>query len=393
MGIGLRFPLHAGSFAAAVLFLLGLGLTSTSCSATPEREREPVVLYPSPPAPPRVQFLKSISQDEDLGQEQSSLDSLLFGEERISKVIKTAYGSAVHDGKVFICDPRLGGVVVIDLAAKTMDVLATSGRGALASPMNLCFASDGRLYVADSVRGQIVVFDSQLRYENEFGPFGPESRPVDVDVAGDRLYVIDILTKLVHVLDRKTGKELFSFGQRQVSEEILIAPTNLALDDANNVYVVDTIRCEVIVFDSEGVYVRTIGALGDGAGAFARPKGIAIDGEFIYVVDAAFANCQILNMDGMPLMFFGGGGNGPGQMYLPSTVWVGEEGLRYFEDDLEDTFEAQRLIIVTNQYGPRKVNFYALGKDTRFDYEAYEAESLRKLEQAKEDALNAAEDE
>lgn len=354
-----------------------------ACKEPPERAAGPIVFYPSAPAPPRIQFLRSISSDKDLEDQQSSLDNLLFGEQEKTKVIRAAYGCAVRDGKVYLCDPRLGGVIVIDLAAQTMDPMPASGRGGLISPINLAFAADGRLYVADSTRSQIVVYGPDLAYEAEFGPFGTDGgRLVEVEVTEDRLYVIDVKAKLVRVLDRRSGEELFSFGQRQISQEILVAPTNLTIDSEGNVYVVDTIRCEILVFDSEGVYLRTLGLLGDGAGAFARPKGIAYDDDRLFVLDAAFANCQILGLDGTPIMFFGGAGNGPGQMYLPSAVWVGTDGLKYFERDLVDTFQAQRLIITTNQYGPRKVNFYALGEDRRFDYDAYEAEFNRKRAEA-----------
>lgn len=370
--------LHLAALSCLILF---------ACGTPPERAPDAIVLYPPAPAPPRIQFLTSIGSDDDLDEAESSLDDLLFGEQQAaSKVIQTAYGCAAHDGKIFVCDPRLQGVIVIDLAKQTMDPLPADGRGSLVSPINLAFAPDGRLYVADSVRGQVVVFGPDLRYEAEFGPFGENSRPVDVEVTADRLYVIDILTKLVHVLDRRSGEELFSFGQRQVSAEVLVAPTNLTIDAEGNVYIVDTIRCEVIVFNSEGEYLKTIGVLGDGAGAFARPKGIAYADDLLFVIDAAFANCQVMDMDGTPLMYFGGGGNGPGQMYLPAAVWVGTEGLELFEDELEATFQADRLIITTNQYGPRKVSFYALGKDSRFDYEAYEEQYQRKRDKAIEEA-------
>ena len=377
-----------GRRVAAASALLGVvaSLFWSSCSAPPEQAPEPVVFYPFAPAPPRIQFLKSISHSGDIEDGQTALDDLLFGEEEVSKVIQTAYGCVARDGKVYVCDPRLPGVIVLDLALATMEILPTAGRGGLISPINLCFAPDGRLYVADSVRGQVVVFGPDLNYEGEFGPFADKSRPVDVEATHDRLYVIDILTKQVHVLDRRSGEELFSFGQRQASQEILVAPTNLTLDAEGNIYVVDTIRCEVLVFDSEGTYSRTIGVLGDGAGAFARPKGIAHAEDLLFVIDAAFANCQVFGTDGVPRMFFGGGGSGPGQMYLPAAIWVGTEGLEHFEDEFDDSFQAERLIIVSNQYGPRKLNFYALGRDRRFDYEAYEAEFEQKRLQAVKEA-------
>jgi hypothetical protein len=47
---------------------------------------------------------------------------------------------------------------------------------------------------------------------------------------------------------------------------------------------------------------------------------------------------------------------------------VGTDGLSLFADELEPDFEPEQLIVVTSQFGPRKVSFYALGKSKKFRY-------------------------
>ena len=75
-----------------------------------------------------------------------------------------------------------------------------------------------------------------------------------------------------------------------------------------------------------------IGAPGDNLGHFARPKGIALDRDGrLYVVDASFNNVQIFNKDGRVLMFFGEGGDKPGDLLLPAQVVIDYDNLKYFE--------------------------------------------------------------
>jgi len=169
------------------------------------------------------------------------------------------------------------------------------------------------------------------------------------------------------------GQERRAFGNTGVPGESLRAPTNIALDREGRSYVVDTLDQRIFVFDADGKFVRHIGSPGRVIGQFARPKGIAIYEDLLFVVDAAFENCQVFDLEGEPLMFFGGPGVGAGNLYMPASVWVGRQGLELFDSSMEDEFDAESLIIITNLFGPWKVNFYAFGTSNKFTYPEDEA--------------------
>jgi hypothetical protein len=125
----------------------------------------------------------------------------------------------------------------------------------------------------------------------------------------------------------------------------------------------DVMRNRLQKFTSDGQFVSAMGSLGDHVGAFARPKHIAVDSDgMIYVVDAAFQNVQMFDPEFRTLMHFGTLGDFPGAMNLPVGVSVTDEGLDLFRDRLHPGFEAKRLVVVTNQFGPTKVVVYALGQ-------------------------------
>jgi hypothetical protein len=65
---------------------------------------------------------------------------------------------------------------------------------------------------------------------------------------------------------------------------------------------------------------------------------------------------------GRPLTFFGSAGSHPGAMYLPAGITVHEGDLDLFQQFVHPAFKAERLIIVSNQFGTNKISVYAFGQ-------------------------------
>jgi hypothetical protein len=119
-----------------------------------------------------------------------------------------------------------------------------------------------------------------------------------------------------------------------------------------------------VQYDRDGHYIGTIGKLGSATGDFARPRGIAIDRqERIYTVDAAFDNVQVFSPDGQLLLFFGKGGIGPGDLYLPAKIVIDYDNVQDFQQFADPSFQIEYIIIVTSQFGNRMVNVYGFGKE------------------------------
>jgi hypothetical protein len=115
-------------------------------------------------------------------------------------------------------------------------------------------------------------------------------------------------------------------------------------------------------FAPDGKFLGAFGALGDSPGTFTRPKHVAVDSEgIIYIVDAAFQNVQMFDRQFHPLLYFGSAGNHPGGMDMPAGISVHEGDLDIFTKKIPDAFQADRLILVTNQFGENRVSVYAMG--------------------------------
>ena len=360
-----------------------LALLAAACASAP-RKKETAVYYPPPPELPRIQYLTSYSGSKDV-EEQSTFDRFVVGVKQDLKLDKP-YGVAIHDGKIYVCDTTTA-VIVFDLKNKTFGPLkGSTGPGKLVGPINISIEADGTKYVADPVRGQVVVFDANDEFLKAYGAPGAW-RPVDAVPFEDRLYVADPANGLIKVFDKQTGDMMKVIGDKGEPSERLDRPTNLAFDGEGYLYVTDMGRFQVVKFDRDGHFRTAFGKPGDSLGHFARPKGIALDREgHLLAVDASFNNVQIFNKEGRLLMFFGEGGDKPGGFLLPAKVTIDYDNLKYFEDYAQPGFQMQYLVLVTSQFGPRLVNVLAYGQEKGKKYPT-DAELLQRIEERRKKEL------
>ncbi|MDY7107322.1 MAG: SMP-30/gluconolactonase/LRE family protein [Planctomycetota bacterium] len=351
------------SCALAVL-LLALTVLLTGCAApesTGRKRPETFSFWPPFPDEPRMQFLVSYQYSDDVEPARSGIDDLIYGEERRVLPINKPYGVEMRDGRIYVCDTRNAGVIILDLRKQETRLMGTSGMGRMSSPTDVAIAPDGMIYVSDAARGAIFVFNAEERHVASFG--WPDFRPTGIAVHGDELYACDFVTQQVQVLDRRAGDRRRTIGEKGDQDGQFVRPLGIDVDSDGNVYVTDVIRCRVQKFSPAGELLGAFGGIGDVLGAFVRPKHLAVDDEgVVYVVDAGFANIQMFNRDNRLLMFFGAAGTHPGAMYLPAGVCAHEGDLDLFEEYIHPAFDARRLVLVTNQFGPNKVSVYAFGR-------------------------------
>jgi hypothetical protein len=358
-------------------------LLSAGC-ATPPRKDPTKVFFPPPPGLPRVQYLTSYTSRKDV-EEQSSFNRFVVGEAPDVKVDKP-YGVAIHDGRIYVCDTN-AGLFVFDLKGRSFGPLAGAvGPGALRQPLNISIDGAGNKYVTDPVRGQVVVFDAADAYVRAYGTTG-SWRPVDAVPFEGRLYVADGGSWIVKVLDLESGEVVKTIGDKGDPSERLDRPTNLAFDGEGYLYVTDIGRFQVVKFDRDGHFQATFGKAGDNVGHFARPKGIAVDRDGnLLAVDAAFNNVQVFNGAGRILMHFGEGGDKPGGFILPAKVTVDYDNLALFQEHVDPSFRVDYLILVTSQFGDRRVNVFAYGRDGTRKYPTNE-EIEREIEERRQQEL------
>lgn len=174
------------------------------------------------------------------------------------------------------------------------------------------------------------VFDRQILALPETQKF---NQPLGVAIDGaDNVYVVDSDHARVLVFTIE-GKPLYQWGAPGKQPGQFSAPRGVAVDRRGNVYVVDTGNHRVQKFTSTGQFLMMWGSEGSEIGKFRSPGGVfaAADGT-VYVADRNNHRIQRFNQDGAPLAPIGGEGTGNGQFLFPDGVAVGADGTIYVAD-------------------------------------------------------------
>jgi hypothetical protein len=361
MMVGLR---NAAS--SPLRWLVGMALLALSaCTApTPSGSDKPEFMFwPPAPDPPHIQFLTSISSTADVTHVQDALSNFLYGEDNSNDLpFERPYGIREFDGKLFVCDATAATVAILDFRKKEVRLLGQTGQVHLAKPIDVAVAPDGVKYVTDTGQKAVLVYDSTDRYAGRIAL--ENSQPIAVAVRDNELYVTDLNSSKIRVFNRFNGTELRSVGGKGGGKGEFGGLFGMALDNKGNIYANDIITCRLQKLAADGKFVWGLGsgAPGDHPGELNRPKLMAVDSSnLVYVVDFAFSNVQLFDDEGKVLTFFGGLGGFPGAMDSPAGVCVTDTDLDLFARYVHPAFEAKRLIFVTNQIGPHKINVYALG--------------------------------
>ena len=335
------------------------------CQVVPKQEVAGTpVFFPSPPDKPRLQFLQSFSRPEDLGAKKTGAwEDFILGEPEVSEVIGKPYGIAMSGQKIYVCDVGRRLVEVLDLQKRTFDVLTRDTR--LRSPVNIFVEADGTKYVTDPESGAVFVFDHSDALAAVLGK-QLDIAPMGIAVRGDTCYVTDLKKQQIVLFHKKTGELIRKIGSAKNDEETGQGQFNLisdlALDKQGNIYVSDRALGQVTKFSAEGELLKTFGFRSTSVHGLVRPKGIFIDRqERMWIVDAGPEVTKIYDQDGRLLVFFGLPGNEPGAMNLPAQIFLDYEHVDLFRERAVPGAELEFIVLVTNQFGPSKINVYGFG--------------------------------
>lgn len=307
-------------FIALLLLFAGCSSVHSPPSAI---ETTASLIWPPPPEPPRIAYVRSLSTPADFGAKSSVFSHFgrwLTGSGKSSDALRKPFGLALDEEEnLCLTDTGANSVCFYDRKARKWHSWEKISQVRFLSPVALA-KRNGIFFVADSTLGKVVAFgeDGKLRFQitNHL------ERPCAVAIIGNQFFIADSERHKVCVfgLDGRFQRE---FGERGVGKGQFNFPTHLATDQSGALYVTDSMNSRVQVFTSDGAYQREIGKLGDSPGNFGRPKGIAVDkAGRVYAMDAAFDNLQIFDKGGHLLLAVGENGSAPGQFWLPNGIAI-----------------------------------------------------------------------
>ena len=223
-----------------------------------------------------------------------------------------------------------------------------SGDGQFAGVNGIDVDHDGRIYAVDAGNARVQVFGPDGSFERAFGSLGVGPGEFEGDACGivvneDRglIYVSEgipgFVNHRIQVFDME-GAFRFEFGSQGSGDGQFESPCQMAFDDDDLLYVVDSGNKRVQIFDYLGSFRGTFGSAGTGDGEFNRPSGIALDGSGrIWVADAFADRIQVFDTAGIFLNAFGMPGAGDGEFIRPCHLAQG--GMLYVADALNERIQ------------------------------------------------------
>jgi hypothetical protein len=165
-------------------------------------------------------------------------------------------------------------------------VVGTNGDGPLQfrEPQQLCIASDGFVFIADSGNSRVQVLTPTLDFHRFIGQ-GQLSGPIGVCANTDIVVVSDRPHCRISTFDRASGAPLHHFSSYGTRDGQLRAPGGLCFVSGDrHVAVADYGNRRVIVFSVEGEFIRHVGV-----GVLSGPMGV-VASAFDELVVADYGN-------------------------------------------------------------------------------------------------------
>lgn len=283
-------------------------------------------IWPPPPNPPKIKFVKLLRSDLDI--RKLSHAEKLFGAENTFTFGKPYDITVDKRGVIFITDDQRRSVVTVNIKAQRISKLHNPY--GFSWPLGIAYdEANDIIAVADAQKRRVYMFDARTKkLTTVIGDKGEFRNPAGVafDSKRGRLYVTDSKGHKLMAFDLAGNYiETISTG--------LYFPTAIEVDRDGNIYVVDSMNFRYVVFAPDGQFLSAFGEHGDQLGMFARPKGLALDSDgHIYVTDAAFANFQIFNKKGQNMFYIGKPGRGVAQFQLPMGIHIDKNDKIYVAD-------------------------------------------------------------
>ena len=229
-------------------------------------------------------------------------------------------------GRVYIADSQAGQVVVVDGFGRLV-----SAKPGFAQPLAIAVDAQGNIYLAEAGRGRVTVFDPQW---NPLAALGigdgefvlPGHIALDAGTSNLIVYVTDSGTNRVKAYEN--GVLVRTIGGPGSGPGQFNFPAGICVNPAGDLFVVDQNNDRVQVFDRTGLFLRAWSLRPPGITIRSgRSQGIANDGQGrVFVADTFQGYVKVFDESGVFLSLVGHLGRGVGQVLSPAGVALDGQG-------------------------------------------------------------------
>ncbi len=258
-------------------------------------------------------------------------------------------------------------------------------------PTEVAVDSSGNLYVVDTFKHRVLIYDKRGNFIGKFGKKGKNPgefefpSAITTDAEGriyvlsnkqNRVQIFNRQKKLVWIIDIKSplaatvkagklyittdrgvmvgdlkGNLLFSFGIKGRGKGQFNRPTGIAVDDKGNIYVADSMNYRLSAYNKEGKHLWDVGspvnpqkAIQSRERKFGLPTSLTLaDDGLLYLMDAFNGEIYMFDTNGKQVGVVGEWGKEDGEFYYPAGIaYMGNE-LFAVADKFNDRIEVIRI--------------------------------------------------
>ncbi|PLX81373.1 MAG: hypothetical protein C0615_00030 [Desulfuromonas sp.] len=298
------------------------------------------ILWPVPPAQPRMEHIGNYQAEADMPKDESRLQTWLrdvTGNNNEDKALINPHGIHAKAGRVFISDPALDNIMVFDFEKATIEPLINDPFPIkLERPLGLVMNSVGNFVVVDARLRSIITIDAKGKLIESTTDTERLKRPVDIAINNENgwIYVSDSVTDQIIVYDQG-GTYLFAIGGSGTDPGQFRMPHGVAFDSKNHLYVADSLNSRIQIFDQNGKFLKIFGGQKETAHTLSRPIDIAFDqDDNLFILDEGNLSILTYSNEGELLLITSSQHQSKGRLGLakPASVFIDVQNRLYITD-------------------------------------------------------------
>ena len=232
-------------------------------------------------------------------------------------------------GMIIIADTGNHRIATFDASYRSRGVVTfdpAKGRDP-SEPRSLAIGERMRLFLVDNLNREVEVLTprgTHLAYLPSLLPegVGDAARPQDIVIgASGRIYLLCGGDQPGFAVAESDGRAVTHVGFEPAPAPLFTGPTALDVDPTETMVVVADPMAEkpVLLFSAEGALITAFGRHGEGDGTFSMVSDVTWGpGQTIWVTDTVRHSISVFDTQGTYLGRIGGFGHGPGQFDYPS---------------------------------------------------------------------------
>lgn len=334
-----------------VLSIVASALLISGCATGPSGPARRYV-FPRPPDPPKIEWIKSYYSQHDFPKTDFESFVEFFTGESVPVIFEKPIDIKSNGkGMVYVTDIVTNSIHVYDLVNNKLTLWTKNAEkedGLKITPIYISLDADGNVYTVGQGDSNIYVLDGKgaVIKKINFSSTVKEPGGICVDAKLNRIYLADVKGGKIEVFTT-AGAHQMTIGKMGDGDGEFNRPSPIAINNKGEIVVGDVMNGRIQILDRDGKFLRKFGQRGDGGNQFQIIKSLSVDSDDnVYVTDGKANQIKIFSTTGDFLLGIGTAFSvsisrreSPGGFLLPQGIFIDQNDMIYVADQANMRFQ------------------------------------------------------